>query len=49
MRHRAAAGASKRLCGQAPDVPLPALLSDDGDRIPSGYWFDGMFGDVRET
>lgn len=28
---------------------LLALISDDGDVIPSGYWFDGMFGDARET
>jgi molybdopterin/thiamine biosynthesis adenylyltransferase len=28
---------------------LLAVLSDDGDVIPSGYWFDGMFGDARET
>lgn len=28
---------------------LLALLSEDGDVIPSGYWFDGMFGDARET
>lgn len=28
---------------------LLALLSDDGDVTPSGYWFDGMFGDARET
>ena len=28
---------------------LLALISDDGDVIPSGYWFDGMFGDAREA
>ncbi len=28
---------------------LLALLSEDGDDIPSGYWCDGMFGDAGET
>lgn len=28
---------------------LLALLSDDGDVIPSRFWFDGMFRDARET
>ena len=28
---------------------LLALISDDGDVIASGYWFDGMFGDAREA
>lgn len=28
---------------------LLALLSDDGDAAPSGYWVDGAFGDARET
>jgi molybdopterin/thiamine biosynthesis adenylyltransferase len=36
-------GAGMAICA------LLALLSDDGDVIPSGYWFDGMFGDARET
>jgi hypothetical protein len=36
-------GAGMAICA------LLALLSDDGDGIPSGYWFDGMFGDARET
>jgi hypothetical protein len=28
---------------------LLALLSDDEGVLPAGYWFDGMFGDSRET
>ncbi len=28
---------------------LLALMSDDGDVVASGYWFDGFFGDARET
>jgi hypothetical protein len=30
-------------------MAICALLSPDGDVIPSGYWFDGMFGDAHET
>jgi len=36
-------GAGMAICA------LLAFLSDDGNVIPSGYWFDGMFGDARET
>jgi hypothetical protein len=45
-RDRAVLGDEVRADGEPLECPLDL---DDGDVIPSGYWFDGTFGDARET